>query len=182
MGSEALSWADLLLMRLDAIQVFVLYFPSRLESAEDQTVRSVLNSFGRNTGTVTSVNFWDPTDPEFSRALQFFHVTTPPALIIARGLTTAGSSRQVARDDVYAIAITDARTLGESARLGVALNGAHEVLARGNSHEIAVYIRTKAVGELLAHLGSLGAAAVDQLIRLKPKFQLPGGVGLELGG
>src|ERR1700730_16090780 len=60
LGSEELTWADLLLLRLDRVQVLALYFPSRLDRPDDESAKQTLLTFARNTGIPTSVNFWDP--------------------------------------------------------------------------------------------------------------------------
>ena len=61
------------------------------------------------------------------------------------------------------------------------LNSAHEVLARGDAKEIFGYLRERAMDSLLAALRQVGSGAVEQLVKLRPKFQLPGGVSVELG-
>ena len=69
LGSEELTWADLLYFQLAASTVLLLYFPSRFGLEVDTLAHEALTVFARATGTDTLVNFWDPTDPEFSRAL-----------------------------------------------------------------------------------------------------------------
>jgi len=181
LGAEELNWADLLLLRLDAVQVLALYFPSRLDRPEDESVKNTLLTFARNTGTATSVNFWDTKDPEFSRALGFFDVKTPPALVLARGLATRRQGHQLSKEHLYAIAITQSATLSDTAHLGQVINSAHEVLVRGDAKEISGYLRERKVDSLLTAIRKLGSDAVDQLLTLRPKFQLPGGVSMELG-
>ena len=45
----------------------------------------------------------------------------------------------------------------------------------------AGYLRERAMDSLLAALRQVGSGAVEQLVKLRPKFQLPGGVSVELG-
>jgi hypothetical protein len=178
--AEGLTWADLLHFRLRAVRVFVLYFPSRFDLAVDAAAKAALEVFGRQTGPGTSVNFWDPADPEFSRALAFFQVAAPPALVLATGLKADGGQLPD-RGDVYALAITDSRVLTDRERLAGAVNTAHEVLMRGDRNEIARYVRERAAGSLLDALGRLAGRLRDELVKLKPKFVLPGGFSLEVG-
>src|ERR1041385_2950439 len=81
-GASELTWADLLHFRLSQVHVYALYFPSRFELSVDSAVKDALRTFGEQTGPDTSINFWDPTDPEFSRALTFFQLQKPPALLM----------------------------------------------------------------------------------------------------
>src|SRR4051794_18713606 len=85
LGSEEFTWADLLYRRLSTVQVFVLCFPSRFDLLSDAVAKTSLQAFGQRTGPGTSINFWDPTDPEFSRALAIFDVTAPPATVLVGG-------------------------------------------------------------------------------------------------
>lgn len=180
LGAEQLTWADLLLTRLSAVQVYVLYFPSRFDLELDSAVQAALRIFGRQTGPGTSVNFWDPADPEFSRALAFFSVDAPPALVLATGLKARGR-RRLARGDLYAIIVADPKVLGDREHLAAAVNGTHEVLLRGDPGEIARHVRERAASSLLATIGSIAERLRDELVRLKPRFQLPGGVSIQVG-
>lgn len=183
LDSEALTWADLLYRRLDAVRVYVLYFPSRFDLPVDAGVRAALEAFGRATGPATSANTWDPADPEFGRALAFFGLEAPPALVLLAG-HLVGEPTRPARDtaDLYSVAIADAAVLGDRERLAAAVNAAHELLLRGDRREIARYLRARDAAGLLAALGRLGAHLRDGILKLKPKLGLPGGVSLQLGG
>jgi hypothetical protein len=180
LGSEELTWANLLYVQLAASTVFVLYFPSRFDLDVDAQAREALTTFGRATGEATRVNFWDATDPEFSRALGLFDVIAPPALVLARGLKLRGK-RMLDPAHLYAIAITDADVLSKRERLAAAVNTAHEVLARGDAAEISAYVRKQSVTSLLQTLSHIGETLVDGLVRLKPKVTLPGGPSIQLG-
>lgn len=180
LGPERLTWSDLLLTRLSTVQVYVLYFPSRFDLELDAAAQSALQAFGRQTGPGTSVNFWDPADPEFSRALAFFSVDSPPALVLAAGLKARGR-RRLDPANLYAIVIVDQKVLGDRERLAAAVNGTHEVLLRGDASEISRHVRERAASSLLATVGSIAERLRDELLRLKPKFQLPGGVSIQVG-
>ncbi len=180
LGSEQLTWAELLYFQLAASTVLVLYFPSRFELGVDALAHEALTVFARATGTDTLVNFWDPADPEFSRALALFDVAAPPALVLARGLKLPGK-RTLDRANLYAISISEPDVLRDRERLAVAVNAAHEVLARGDAAEISGYLRMRAVSSLVQALGRLGGSVADGLVRLKPKVSLPGGPSIQLG-
>ena len=128
----------------------------------------------------TSVNSWDATDPEFSRALKFFDVETPPALVLARGLKGRGQ-RLLDPQSVCAITIVDPKMLGDRERLASAVNSAHEVLMRGDATEIARYIRNQDRDSLLALITAVAERLRDEILKLKPELQLPGDVSLQLG-
>ena len=180
LGSEELTWADLLYFQLAASTVLLLYFPSRFGLEVDTLAHEALIVFARATGTDTLVNFWDPTDPEFSRALALFDVAAPPALVLARGLKLRGK-RTLDRANLYAISISEPDVLRDRDRLATAVNAAHEVLARGDAAEISGYLRKRAVSSLLQAFGRLGSSVADGLVRLKPKVSLPGGPSIQLG-
>ena len=180
LGSEELTWADLLYFQLAASTVFVLYFPSRFGLEVDTLAHQALTTFASATGTDTLVNFWDPTDPEFSRALALFDVASPPALVLARGLKLRGT-RTLDRANLYAISVSEPNVLADRDRPAAAVNAAHEVLARGDPAEISGYLRLRAMSSLLQALGRLGSSVADGLIRLKPKVSLPGGPSIQLG-
>jgi hypothetical protein len=182
MGSERFTWADLLYEQLRPVQVFVLYFPSRFDRGVDAQVRGTLEVFGRETPPSTSVNFWDTTDPDYSSALAFFHLPSPPALVLATGQVVA-RGRRPARDveHLYSIALTDPQLLGDKERLVAAINRVHEVLIRADRGEITRYLVAQDAEHLLALLGRLGSGLVDVLVKLKPKLALPGGSSIQLG-
>jgi hypothetical protein len=179
-GSSALTWAELLAARLSTVRVYVLYFPSRFDLSVDSTVRAALDVFGRQTSDQTSVSSWDPTDPYMDQALRLFDVAAPPALVLATGLKKRGKQIQK-RSSLYAITITQSRILGDRERLAAVVNSAHEVLMRGDPDAITSYLRKRDRESLLASVASVGHFLVEQITTLKPKFQLPGGVSLQLG-
>jgi hypothetical protein len=82
---------------------------------------------------------------------------------------------------MYAISFTDRRILEDRERLADAVNTAHEVLVRGDPAEIAGYVRQRAAASVLDAMGRIGAAVRDQILKLKPKVQIPGGASLQLG-
>jgi hypothetical protein len=182
LGSEELTWADLLYRKLARVQVYAIYFPSRFDLAADATAKNALESFGRQTAASTSVNFWDPTDPEFSRALTFFDVESPPALVLAKGLLAdVKGSAYLDKDSLYTITITDRMVLGDREQLASAINSAHEVLVRGDPKEMAQYVRDRAVTSLLTAITRLAGGLRDEILRCKPKIGLPGGISIQLG-
>jgi hypothetical protein len=179
-GSSSLTWAELLAARLSTVRVFVLYFPSRFDLGVDTTVRAALEAFGRQTSDQTSVSSWDPTDAYLDQALRLFDVAAPPALVLATGLKKRG--KQILKlSSLYAISITEPRVLGDRERLAATVNSAHEVLMRGDADAIARYLRKRDCESLLASVASVGHFLVEQVATLKPKFQLPGGLSLQLG-
>lgn len=181
-GSEEFTWADLLYSRLETVRVYVLYFPSRFNTDRDAIVTNSLREFGDNTPPSTSVNFWDPTDPEFSRALGLFDLKSPPALVFVSGLQLKGMrTAGLKHAPLYSIALTDPEVLGDRDRLAAAANAVHEIVARGNPKEIASHVRQERLDALLDTIGSIGSKLRDQLLKLKPKFALPGGVSIQLG-
>jgi hypothetical protein len=180
LASEELTWADLLRFKLSRVAVYALYFPSRFDLPVDVAARGALEVFGKQTGGSTSVNFWDATDPEFSRALKFFDLEAPPAVVLATGLKPK-AERPPDRADVYAIAISDPAVLGDREQLARAVNSAHEVLVRGDPKEITGYLRQRAAGSLLTAIARIAGRLRDEVLRFKPKFQLPGGVSIQVG-
>lgn len=182
LGSEKLTWADLLASRLSTVQVYLLYFPSRFSLPLDTVVTETLHTFAKNTPPSTSVNFWDPTDPAFSNALGFFDLKTPPSLIFVPGFGLTGM--EAASPDeapLYSIALTEPEVLGDQQRLAVATNTVHEIVARGNSQEITGYLRRRRLDGFLDAIGSLGSGLRDQFLKLKPKVQIPGGFSIQVG-
>jgi hypothetical protein len=178
--SSSLTWAELLGTRLSTVRVFVLYFPSRFDLGVDTAVRTALEPFARQTSGQTLVSGWDPTDPHLEQALRLFDLTAPPALVLATGLKKRGKQIQKL-SSLYAITITEPRTLGDRERLAAMVNAAHEVLIRGDAAAIASYLRKRDRDSLLASVASVGHFLVEQIATLKPKFQLPGGCSIQLG-
>lgn len=179
-GSEALTWADLLFLDLMYVQTYVLYFPSRFDTDLDRAVEEALRTFAKNTPASTSVNTWDPKDPEFSRALALFGLSNPPALTLATGLKTS-DQRTINKDQLYAISFDDAQLLRSPEQLANAINTAHEVLARADHAEITRYVRLRSASEVLGVIGRIAASLRDGLVRMKPKVGLPGGFSLQVG-
>ena len=62
------------------------------------------------------------------------------------------------------------------------INIAHDILVRGNPKEITSYLRRNALHSLLQVITKVGKVASDEIVKLKPKFQLPDGSSIQLGG
>jgi hypothetical protein len=188
LGSPAFTWADLLHRQLSAAQVYVIYCPSRFNLPVDAVVKHALEAFGAQTGPGTSVNYWDPRDPEFSQALAFFDLKAPPALLLTRGRQRSDRAQldsklpDLANSDLYTVILTDPGTLEDLVQLAAAVNVAHEVLMRADPKEITRYLRERAVKQLLAVLGRAGSDIRDEMLKFKPRFQLPGGIAIQVGG
>jgi hypothetical protein len=180
-GSEQFTWVDLLGTPLPVSQVYVLYFPSRFELPVDNEVREALRIFGTNTADSTSVEFWDPRDRHFQEALAMFDLQAPPALVLAAGLPPADPGAARDRDSMYSISFTDTGVLSDRALTAVAVNFAHEILSRCDRREIATYLRNRRMKELLLRVGEAAGLVRDQILKLRPKFGLPGGASLQLG-
>jgi hypothetical protein len=182
LGSEELTWAELLSGFLSPARVYCLYFPSRFDLPIDAEATTTLRTFGDHTGKDTTVDFWDPKDAEFSRALALFGIDSPPALVFVSGLKLKGANLSGPEGaSLYAITITDQAVLGDAARLALATNTAHELVARGDPKRIAGYLRKRSATSLLQEIERISTGIRDQLVLLKPKISLPGGVALQLG-
>jgi hypothetical protein len=181
LGSSEFTWADLLVRDLARVQVFAIYFPSQFDLPVDTAATEALTAFGQRSGAGTSVNFWDPTDAEFSRALSFFGLESHPALVFATGLMVEGARAFGGDPNIYSITITDPAVLGNRERLAAATSVIHEIVARGNPDEIAGYVRGQDGRSLLEAIGRIAAAVRDEVLRLKPKVGLPGGFSVQLG-
>lgn len=182
-GSKRFTWGHLLYGRLNPVKVFVIYFPSRFDLKLDEIAEDAMRTFGRNTGSSTSVNFWDPEDPRFSDALALFDLKAPPALVFATGLELHDIEPSGPdRSNLYAITITDPEVLSDEDRLSRSSNEIHEILTRGNPKEIASYIRKGAIASLLEVIAKVLGTLVDGFSRLKPKLHLPDGTSISLGG
>ena len=183
LGLDRFTWAHLLYGRLSQVQVYMLYFPSRFDLPVDKTTIDTLRTFGTNTGPETSVNIWDTKDPNFGKALELFGMKSPPALVLATGLQlTDINPRGPDKANLYTITITSVDILGNSDKLPRSINIAHDILVRGNSKEITSYLRTNAFVSLLQSIAKVAKVASDEIVRLKPKFQLPDGSSIQLGG
>jgi hypothetical protein len=182
LGSDSATWADLLYRQLHGVQAFCLYFPSRFDLPVDKHATDTLRVFAANTGSDTSVEFWDPADPEFSRALGLFGLAAPPALVFVAGLRLKGALLTGPEGtNLYAVAIQDQAVLSDRERLAAATNTAYEVVRRSDPREVASFLRKQSAVSLLESVGKISSAVADQIVRLKPKFTLPGGVGIQLG-
>jgi hypothetical protein len=179
--SESLTWADLLLLRLRPIRVLVLYFPSRFDLQVDHLTEDGLRTYSGLVSPDISVSFWDPTDPEFSRALQLFDLKIPPALVLIAGLK-AGDDDSIDPSTLYMIAHTNPDVLQDRVRLAQAVNTSVELLQRGNRAEICGYLRQRAVASVLNVIAKLGSDLSAAIVALKPTLSLPGDVALSLGG
>ena len=183
-GAEQFTWADLLRLPLAAVRVYALYFPSRFDLPVDEAATSSLRLFGQQTSDTTSVDFWDPRDVHFSEALELFGVRNPPALVLVTGLRVQAAETlgaAAALDSLYCISFGDAAVLADRERMAAAVNMAHEILMRCDSREVASYIRRRRIKALLAAIGDGVGAVRDELVKLHPKFGLPGGFSVELG-
>jgi hypothetical protein len=184
-GSENFTWASLLHGPLEAVQVYVLYFPSRFALPVDEVATETLRTFGRHTPTATSVDFWDPRDQNFGAALSLFDLRNPPAIVLATGLRLADAAGQLnglSAEDLYCISFSDSEILATPERTAAAVNLAHEILVRCDRREIAAYIRSRRVAALLGLVGRGASAVRDELLRLNPRFGLPGGISIAVGG
>ncbi|MEU4347230.1 hypothetical protein [Streptomyces sp. NPDC023838] len=187
-GSEAFTWADLLRGPLGTVQVYVLYFPSRFAVPVDEIATETLRTFGRHTPTATSVDFWDPRDPSFGAALSLFDLQHPPAIVLATGLRRVGDEGSrpdhglMSAENLYCISFSDTEILTAPDRIASAVNLAHEVLVRCDPREIAAYIRSRRAAALLRLAGRGAGAVRDELVRLNPRFGLPGGISFAVGG
>jgi hypothetical protein len=97
------------------------------------------------------------------------------------GPAAQGAGATAAFDSLYCISFTEQGLLADRAQMATAVNAAHEILLRCDPAEIAGYIRARKVRSLLQVIERLSAGLRDQLIKLKPKFGLPGGFSIELG-
>ena len=183
LGSDRFTWAHLLYGRLGQVQVYIIYFPSRFDLAVDTTVIDTLRTFGTNTGSSTSVNVWDTRDPNFGKALDLFSIKSPPAMVFATGLQLKDiDPLGPDKANIYTLTITRMDVLSNSDELPRSINIAHDILVRGNPKEITSYLRTNALHSLLQVIANVARVASDEIIKLKPKFQLPDGSSIQLGG
>ncbi len=183
LGLDRFTWAHLLYSRLGSVQVYVVYFPSRFDLAVDTTVIDTIRTFGTNTGPSTSVNVWDTRDPHFGKALELFDIKSPPALVFATGLQlTDIDPRGPDKVNFYTITITNMDVLSSADKLPRSINIAHDILVRGNPKEITLHVHTNALHSLLQTIAKVARVASDEIIKLKPKFQLPDGSSIQLGG
>jgi hypothetical protein len=182
-GTDQFTWADLLRVPLSGAQVYALYFPSRFDLPVDGAVEESLRIFGDTTSNRTSVDFWDARDEHFSEALELFGLRNPPALVLATGLEAPPSDADTGwpPDSLYCISFADQAILADRQQLAGGVNIAHEILMRCDSKEIASYVRQRKIKALLGAIGRGAGAVRDELVKLHPKFGLPGGLSVELG-
>lgn len=183
LGFDHFTWAHLLYGRLSSIQVYVLYFPSRFDLPEDTYVIDTLRTFGTNTGPGTLVNIWDSRDPNMEKALELFDVKSPPALVFVSGLHLKDINPSLGPDQalLYAITVTRRDVLSSSDKLPQSISRVHDILVRNNPKEITAYVRTNAFHALLQMLANVAKGVSDEIVRLRPKFQLPDGSSIQLG-
>ncbi len=183
LGSDRFTWAHLLYGRLGQVQVYVIYFPSRFNLAVDKTVIDTLRTFGTNTGPSTSVNVWDTRDPNFGKALELFDLKSPPALVLATGLQLKDiDPLGPDKANIYTLTITNMDVLNSPDKLPQSINIAHDILVRGNPKEIISHLRANALHSLLQMIARVARVASDEIVKLKPRFQLPDGSSIQLGG
>lgn len=180
-GTERFTWADLLRPQLAIVQVYAFYFPSRFDLPVDAAATESLRLFGQGTSVKTRVDFWDPQDENFSEALELFGLRNPPALVLVTGLQAEGTDAATLPDSMYCISFADQAVLADRQRMASAVNIAHEILMRCDRKEITSYIRERKLKELLGIVGRGAGAVRDELVKLHPKFGLPGGFSVELG-
>ena len=181
-GSERFTWAELLYGKLGAVKIFVIYFPSRFDLPVDAQAMEALKAFGKNTGVDTSVNTWDTTDPLLKEALTLFEVSTLPALVLTTGLQLDNIAPYGPdKANLYTIVITDTDVLSKREKLAPAVNAAHQVLLRADPKEVTNFVRTKNLKALMLSIGKIATELRDELLKFKPKFQLPGGFSLQVG-
>jgi hypothetical protein len=182
MGDKQFTWAELMYGKLGAVKVYTIYFPSRFDLSVDEQVMVSLKSFGKNTGVDTIVNSWDTTDPALQEAMALFEIGALPSLVLATGLKLDDIEPYGPdKANLYTIVIKNNDVLTTPARLASAVNAAHQVLIRCNPKEITGYIRKQSAKALLQSVGKVAGELRDELMKFKPKFQLPGGVSLEIG-
>jgi hypothetical protein len=182
MGEEQFTWARLLYGKLAAVKLGIFYFPSRFETPTDTAVIEALRVFGHNTGAATSVNIWDTTDPQLDHALALFDLKTVPAVVLATGLQIEGMAPRGPDDTpLYAIVLADTAILSDGPRFQAAINSAHDVLSRSDPKEIASYIRAQTPNAILAAIEKNAAHIRDEILKWKPKFELPGGISVQVG-
>lgn len=182
-GSQSFTWANLLYGKLVPVQIYVIYFPSRFNLEIDTIVMSALRNFAANTGSNTSVNFWDTKDPAFSKALELFHLQSLPALVLATGLKVEGIEPYGPdKANLYTITISDQGVLSNQQRLAAAVNTAHDILVHGDPKEITSYLRKNAIQALLAIFARIAREVRDEVLLFKPKLTLPDGTSIQVGG
>jgi|SRR5215469_6197803 len=182
MGEEGFTWAHLLYGKLGSVEVGLFYFPSRFDSAVDQSIIEELRTFGGNTGASISVNIWDPKDPQLQQALALLGLKTVPAVVLASGLKIAGMEpRGPAKTPLYSIVFDDSALLSDTKQFQTAVNAATDVLSRSNPKEITGYIRMQKAKDILGAIGKIAAAVRDEILRWKPKFGIPGGASVQVG-
>ncbi len=181
LGQRQFTWADLLSNTLAGVEVCVVYFPSRFDRPVDGSTMDLLTAFGNNTSSRTSVNFWDPKDEQFEQALALFDLAGPPAIVMVNGRVLASAATE-GRDETGRYSITFADdALRDEERLIAGVNAANQVLVRGDPQRIASLIRKRDTQGLLTVIGGIAMAVRDQLVALKPKLGLPGGLSIGIG-
>ena len=156
LGTDTFTWADPLQGWLSEVRVFLLYFRSRFNLPVDATASESLWLFGDETSELTSVDFGDPQDKNFSEALGLFGLRNPPALVLVSGLQTqAPDALDVATlpDALYCISFSDSAVLADRECMASTVNIAHEILMRCDGWEIASYMHGRKIKALLGAIG-----------------------------
>lgn len=183
LGSDRFTWAHLLYGQLGQIQVYAMYFPSLVRLPADETAITALRDYGTSTGGDTSVNIWDTTDPNYGAALAFFNLKAPPALVFASGLGVKGIEPfGPDKANLYTITLTKPDILGNRELLATAINRIHTIFIVGDPKEISAYVRQQKLSSLLSMLAKIANVVTDEIVKLRPKFQLPDGSSIQLGG
>lgn len=183
LGDESFTWANLMYEKLRSLQVLVVYFPSRFDNNIDLNCKKWLRNFGKETGSKTSVNFWDPKDTYFEDALKLFGVKSNPAVVLVTGLQVPLlDEKGPDKTELYSISFADQTVLTNEAQFQNGVNRAHQILMLGNPKDIASFVRGQNAKGVLKVIGGILGKVRDQLVILKPTFTLPNGVSLGLGG
>lgn len=181
-GLREFTWAHLLYGKLGHVKVGIFFFPSRFDNDLDKAVIALLETFGRNTGATTSVNFWDTKDPHFENALNLFGLKTVPSLVLATGLQIGSMNpRGPEKTPLYSITQDVSTALSDPKRFQKNVNLAHDVLMRCDPKEIVNYIQSQTPDPILSAIEKIFARIRDEILQWKPKFGLPGGISVEVG-
>jgi len=116
------------------------------------------------------------------KALELFDIKSPPALIFATGLQLKDiDPLGPDKANLYTITITHTDVLWSPDKLPQSINIAHDLLMRNNPKEITSYLRTNALHALLQMIAKAARGVSDEIVKLRPKFQLPDGSSIQLG-
>jgi len=84
--------------------------------------------------------------------------------------------------NLYAITLTKPEVLSNRDVLASAMNRIYTILMRGDPKEITAYLRQQKLSSLLAVIAKVANVVTDEIVKLQPKFQLPDGSSIQLGG